>query len=155
VQRDLFARRAVANRLGVRRALVGQRLVTDRQADHKDRRYLRKPDGLADPPIDGKHRYDLQLDLARHHKGPLVIEAPPKVLGIVDDFWYHWVADIGITGADKGRGGKYLVLPPGCSGEIPAGYFVLKPNTYGTWLLLRATSSMVRQSPRSNRSERI
>src|SRR5215472_1263096 len=30
-------------------------------------------------------------------KGPLVIEAPPKVLGIVDDFRYHWVADIGIT----------------------------------------------------------
>ena len=71
------------------------------------------------------------------HKGPLVIEAPPKVLGIVDDFWYHWVADIGITGADKGQGGKYLVLPPGYSGEIPVGYFVLKPNTYGTWLLLR------------------
>lgn len=71
------------------------------------------------------------------YKGPLVIEAPPKVLGIVDDFWYHWVADIGITGVDKGQGGKYLVLPPGYSGEIPAGYFVLKPNTYGTWLILR------------------
>ena len=47
------------------------------------------------------------------HNGPLVLEAPPKVLGLVDDVWYHWVADIGITGADKGKGGKYLFLPPG------------------------------------------
>ena len=46
------------------------------------------------------------------HKGPLVVEIPPKVLGLIDDFWYR-VADVGITGADKGEGGKYLVLPPG------------------------------------------
>ena len=46
------------------------------------------------------------------HKGPLVVEVPPKVLGAIDDFWYRWVADVGITGADKGEGGKYLVLPP-------------------------------------------
>ena len=50
------------------------------------------------------------------HKGPLVVEVPPKVLGAIDDFWYRWVADIGITGADKGQGGKYLVLPPGYTG---------------------------------------
>ena len=71
------------------------------------------------------------------HKGPLVVEAPPKVLGIIDDFWYHWAADVGITGADNGQGGKYLVLPPGYSGEIPAGYFVVKPNTYGSWFIFR------------------
>jgi len=71
------------------------------------------------------------------HKGPLVVEAPPKVLGIIDDFWYHWAADVGLTGADKGQGGKYLVLPPGYSGEIPSGYFVVKPNTYGNWLIFR------------------
>ena len=35
------------------------------------------------------------------HKGPLVVEVPPKVLGLIDDFWYRWVADIGITGPDK------------------------------------------------------
>jgi hypothetical protein len=38
-------------------------------------------------------------------KGPLVAEIPPKVLGMIDDFWYKWVADVGITGADKGEGG--------------------------------------------------
>jgi hypothetical protein len=71
-------------------------------------------------------------------KGPLVVEIPPKVLGLIDDFWYHWVADVGITGADKGRGGKYLLLPPGYQGKIPKGYFVVRPSTYGNWLAFRS-----------------
>ena len=36
------------------------------------------------------------------HEGPLVAEIPPMVLGLIDDFWYRWVADVGITGADRG-----------------------------------------------------
>lgn len=71
-------------------------------------------------------------------KGPLVLEIPPKVLGLIDDFWYKWVADVGITGADKGQGGKYLILPPGYQGDIPAGYHVVRPSTYGTWLAFRS-----------------
>ncbi len=61
------------------------------------------------------------LDLT---KGPLIVEVPPKVLGLVDDMWYHWVTDVGITGADKGEGGKYLFLPPDWTGEVPEGDFV-------------------------------
>ena len=71
-------------------------------------------------------------------KGPLVVEIPPKVLGGVNDFWYRWVADVGITGEDRGQGGKYLILPPEFKGEIPSGYTVLRPNTYGNWLFFRA-----------------
>ena len=80
------------------------------------------------------------------HKGPLVVEIPPKVLGGIDDFWYRWVADVGITGADKGQGGKYLILPPGYTGEVPAGYFVVRPKTYGNWLPFR--SFLVEGSPK-------
>jgi hypothetical protein len=72
------------------------------------------------------------------HKGPLVVEIPPKVLGAIDDFWYRWVADVGITGADKGAGGKYLVLPPGYKGDIPKGYYVVRPSTYGNWMPFRS-----------------
>jgi hypothetical protein len=71
-------------------------------------------------------------------KGPLVVEVPPEVLGGVNDFWYRWVADVGITGEDRGKGGKYLVLPPGYKGEVPEGYVVIRPNTYGNWLFFRA-----------------
>jgi hypothetical protein len=71
-------------------------------------------------------------------KGPLVVEIPPEVLGAVNDFWYRWVADVGITGEDRGKGGKYLFLPPGYKGEIPAGYVVVRPSTFGNWLFFRA-----------------
>jgi hypothetical protein len=71
-------------------------------------------------------------------EGPLVVEIPPMVLGLIDDFWYHWVADVGITGADEGKGGKYLILPPGYEGEEPEGYFVVRPSTYGNWLVFRS-----------------
>ena len=54
-------------------------------------------------------------------KGPLVAEIPPKVLGLVNDFWYKWVADVGITGADKGEGGKYLAAAARIQGRHPAG----------------------------------
>ncbi|MBX3518271.1 MAG: DUF1254 domain-containing protein [Rhodospirillales bacterium] len=71
-------------------------------------------------------------------KGPLVVEIPPMVLGAIDDFWYRWVADIGITGADRGKGGKYLILPPGYQGAIPEGYFVVRPQTYNSWMPFRS-----------------
>jgi hypothetical protein len=78
-------------------------------------------------------------------KGPLVVEVPPKVLGGVDDFWYRWVADVGITGADKGQGGKYLLLPPDYNGDVPEGYRIMKSSTYGNWLFFR--SFLVNGSP--------
>jgi hypothetical protein len=65
--------------------------------------------------------------------GPLVIEVPPKVLGLIDDMWYAWVGDLGITGADKGNGGRYLLLPPGYKGDVPDGYYVLRPATFSVW----------------------
>lgn len=58
---------------------------------------------------------------------------PPKVLGLINDMWYHWAGDLGISGPDEGRGGKYLLLPPGYKGEIPDGYHVIQSATFSTW----------------------
>jgi len=69
--------------------------------------------------------------------GPLVLEIPPAVLGPLDDAWFRWVTDVGITGPDKGAGGKYLLLPPGYAGEIPDGYFVARSRTFGHLLFFR------------------
>jgi hypothetical protein len=69
--------------------------------------------------------------------GPLVIESPPNILGMIDDFWFHYVGDIGNAGPDKGRGGKFLLLPPGYTGEVPNGYFVLRSKTYGNVFFFR------------------
>ena len=69
--------------------------------------------------------------------GPLVLEIPPEVLGPMDDAWFRWVSDVGFTGPDKGAGGKYLLLPPGYTGEVPEGYFVARSRTFGNLLFFR------------------
>ncbi|MGE5945844.1 MAG: DUF1254 domain-containing protein [Betaproteobacteria bacterium] len=70
--------------------------------------------------------------------GPIVLEAPPKVLGLANDIWYNWVGDIGLTGPDKGAGGKYLFVPPGYAGAIPKGYFVIRPHSNSVWVAWRS-----------------
>jgi hypothetical protein len=63
--------------------------------------------------------------------GPLVIEVPPHVLGIINDLWGRYVTDVGNAGPDRGEGGKYLLLPPGYTGPVPDGYFVARSRTFG------------------------
>ncbi len=70
-------------------------------------------------------------------EGPLVIEIPPHVLGLLNDFWGRYVTDVGKAGPDKGQGGKYLLLPPGYSDAIPDGYIVARSRTYGNWFCFR------------------
>jgi hypothetical protein len=70
-------------------------------------------------------------------KGPLVIETPPNVLGIIDDHWFRYVGDFGNAGPDKGKGGKFLLLPPGYKGEVPKGYVVMRSSTYGNLMFYR------------------
>jgi len=69
--------------------------------------------------------------------GPIVIESPPNTLGVVDDFWFRYVADLGNAGPDKGQGGKFLFLPPDYIGPVPDGYNVYKSPTFGNWYIAR------------------
>jgi hypothetical protein len=74
------------------------------------------------------------LDLS---EGPVVVESPPNTLGMVDDFFFRYVADLGNAGPDKGQGGKFLFIPPGWEGEIPEGYFAYHTPTFGNWIFWR------------------
>jgi len=76
------------------------------------------------------------LDLKRD--GPTVIEVPPKLQGILDDFWHRPLTDVGFVGPDKGEGGKYLILPPDYEGEPPEGYFTFTSDTYNVFVFWRA-----------------
>ncbi|WP_397398249.1 DUF1254 domain-containing protein [Phenylobacterium sp.] len=69
--------------------------------------------------------------------GPMVIETPPNVLGVIDDFWFRNVIDFGNAGPDKGQGGKFLLLPPGYDGAVPEGYFVARSPTFNNLLFWR------------------
>ena len=75
------------------------------------------------------------LDLERD--GPTVVEIPPDVLGILDDGNMRYLSDMGAAGPDRGKGGKYLVLPPGYEGEVPDGYFVVESTSYVVWNFMR------------------
>ena len=77
------------------------------------------------------------LDLLRD--GPTVVEAPAGMLGAFNDAWFRYQSDIGPAGPDKGKGGKYLVLPPDYKGDIPEGYFVVQSKTYDVWIFMRAS----------------
>lgn len=71
-------------------------------------------------------------------EGPVVIEPPKQSLCVVDDFWFRYVADMGIAGPDHGEGGKYVFLPPDYDGPDPEGYFTYRSPTYSNWVVLRA-----------------
>ena len=120
----------VAMRRGLRMAGVGSARVigiTDPRADSR---------GLFLTPNTETTYGTTFLDLRAW--GPTVIEAPPQSLCVVDDFWFRYVADMGIPGPDRGVGGKYLFLPPGYDGETPDGYFTYRCPTFSNWVVLRA-----------------
>ncbi len=71
------------------------------------------------------------LDL---HQGPVVLELPPAsdkvaLFGSAIDSWEVPLVDVGPTGEDKGKGGKYLFLPPAYSGSAPDGYITVQSPT--------------------------
>jgi len=70
--------------------------------------------------------------------GPLVFEAAPQMQGLLDDFWHRPLIDVGLAGPDQGKGGKFLLLPPGYTGKTPSGYYVVKSPTYGVFVFMRA-----------------
>ena len=69
--------------------------------------------------------------------GPMVVESPPNTLGMVNDFFFRYVADLGNAGPDRGQGGKFLFLPPDYEGDVPEGYFVYRSSTFGNVLFWR------------------
>jgi hypothetical protein len=78
--------------------------------------------------------------------GPLVLDAPPMLQGILLDFWQRpipfeggkFAGDVGFFGPDAGKGGKFLILPPDYQGEVPEGYFVCRSGTKNVFVFLRA-----------------
>jgi hypothetical protein len=77
------------------------------------------------------------LDL--REAGPVVIEMPPgPLVGLADDHHQRWITDLGLPGADGGKGGKHLILPPAWDKAVPGGYLVARSDTWLVLLALRA-----------------
>jgi hypothetical protein len=81
---------------------------------------------------------DLEAD------GPTVVEIPPGCgPGTVDDAYFRFVVDLGAPGPDRGRGGKYLIVPSSYQGELPKDktdggeYFIARSLSKVNWIALR------------------
>jgi hypothetical protein len=74
--------------------------------------------------------------------GPIVLDIPPAEGGSlaanIDNVWQMPLEDAGPEGADKGKGGKYLILPPGYKNKPPEGYIGLHSDTHGGYGLIRS-----------------
>ena len=72
----------------------------------------------------------------------MLIEIPPvdegSITGTIMDIWQSALEDVGPAGVDKGKGGKYLVLPPSYKDKLPEGYIPLPSQTYQGYALLRS-----------------
>ena len=150
VARDV--QRRTVERRGVDAAIWGMPIVSteamrqaffrDAGAKYGDIVYLSQPsDGkflLTTPNNSTRYVYlnfNTQLD------GPVVLEVPAaagaELFGTIEDAWQVPLADIGPTGEDQGKGGKYLLLPPGFTGDVPAGYFPVRVDTYNSYAIPR------------------
>jgi hypothetical protein len=71
-------------------------------------------------------------------KEPYVIEIPAgPFMGLVNDHHQRWIADMGIPGPDAGKGGKYLIVPPGYKKNIPTGYNIGQSDTDKIFVVAR------------------
>ena len=75
--------------------------------------------------------------------GPMVLEIPPADDGMfngsVMNYWQAAIEDVGPGGVDKGKGGKYLILPPGFDkAKVHSGYIPMPCETYQGYALLRS-----------------
>jgi len=81
---------------------------------------------------------DLETD------GPTVVEVPAgSGPGTVNDAFFRFVVDMGAPGPDQGKGGKYLIVPAGYTGELPKDvkdggeYYIARSPSFTNWLILR------------------
>ena len=75
--------------------------------------------------------------------GPIVIEIPPSadgvgIFGTIMDAWQRPLDDVGAAGRDKGRGGKYVLVPAGYQGPLLGMSYTYQQRTNNGFAILRA-----------------
>jgi hypothetical protein len=111
---------------------VNQMIYWGRPLDWKNQTLTPNPDTLY-----------LMSFLDTKEVGPIVVEVPPasgdgSLNANFVNAWQAPLEDAGLLGADKGKGMKLLMLPPGYSKAIPDGYTALRPDTYASLVLYRS-----------------
>src|SRR5262245_64785041 len=110
---------------------VGQVIYWGRPLDSKNQTLTPNPDAL------------YFMVFFNTKDGPFVLDLPPgdangSFNANIVTVWQMPLEDAGLLGADKGKGGKYLILPPGHVGATPDGYIPLQSVTFAGYMLFRA-----------------
>lgn len=110
---------------------VGQVIYWGRPLDSKNQTLTPNPDAL------------YFMVFFNTKDGPVVLDLPPgdangSFNGNIVTVWQMPMEDAGLMGFDKGKGGKYLILPPGYKDGVPEGFIPLQSDVYGGYMLFRA-----------------
>jgi len=110
---------------------VGQVIYWGRPLDSKNQTLTPNPDAL------------YFMTFFDTKDGPVVLDLPPgdangSFNGNIVTVWQMPLEDAGLLGIDKGKGGKFLILPPGYKGKAPDGYYALQSDTFGGYMLFRS-----------------
>src|SRR5215471_4207447 len=110
---------------------VGQAIYWGRPLDSKNQTLTPNPDAL------------YFMVFFNTKDGPVVLELPAgdangSFNGNIVTVWQIPLEDAGLLGADKGAGGKYVILPPGYRDKAPDGTISLQSDTFGGYMLFRA-----------------
>src|SRR5271168_2696657 len=94
-----------------------------------------KPAGPRQELLTANNQVPYELTVINLRQGPVVVEIPAAgekalLFGSFVDNWQAPIVDVGPSGTDEGRGGKYLFLPPGYTDPIPEGYLTVKSEGY-------------------------
>jgi hypothetical protein len=113
----------------------------DLGGDINDVAYLNAPLGSDDGFLTANDVTAYSWSSLSSKKGALVVEVPAAAekvsyFGSILNAWSQPIEDVGPAGRDKGKGGKYVLLPPGYDGKKSKeelekeGYFVYQTDTY-------------------------
>jgi hypothetical protein len=110
---------------------VGQVIYWGRPLDSKNQTLTPNPDALY---------FMVFFDTK---DGPIVLDLPPgdengSFNGNIVTTWQMPLEDAGLLGVDKGKGGTFVILPPGYTGTPPAGSIPLQSDTFGGYMLFRS-----------------
>ncbi|HSE44622.1 MAG TPA: DUF1214 domain-containing protein [Gemmatimonadales bacterium] len=119
-----------------------QAYFRDGQAQYNDIIYYSKPADsklqITTPNASSRYVY-FHFNLKN---GPVVLEIPPAagagLFGSVLDAWQVPLVDVGPAGSDRGKGGVYVLLPPGYRGEMPEKSIPVPFRTVNGYGVLRA-----------------
>lgn len=104
--------------------------------------YFAKPPEARHELLTANNQTPYVVTIIDTRNGPVVMDVPAAtkkvaLFGSAIDSWEVPLADVGPSGDDAGKGGKYLFLPPGYQGVPPTGYIAVQSPTYFVHVGLR------------------